>query len=60
MGRGKKWETVHKRISDCFSSSSVQVPCVIGQRVLKQWHRPGFGEKLSSLLLLWGSSGQLS
>lgn len=39
---------------------SIQVPCVIGQRTQWQWHRPGFGEKRSPLLILLGSSGKIS
>ncbi|TMS13390.1 hypothetical protein E3U43_018465, partial [Larimichthys crocea] len=42
------------------SFSVKTVPCVIGQRTQWQWHRPGFGEKLSPLLILWGSSGKHS
>ncbi|KAG7242526.1 hypothetical protein INR49_020239 [Caranx melampygus] len=41
-------------------SHSLRVPCVIGRRSPWQWHRPGFGEKLSPLLVLWGSFGKLS
>lgn len=51
---------IHERINDCFPSPSVQVPCVIGQLAPWLWHRPGFGEKLSSPFALWGSSGKLS
>ncbi|CAB1426746.1 unnamed protein product [Pleuronectes platessa] len=42
------------------SPSVKTVPCVIGQRAPWQWHRPGFGEKISPPLVLWGSSGKLS
>lgn len=40
---------------------SVQVPCAIGRLGAPwQWHRPGFGQKLSLPLALRGSSGQIS
>ncbi|KAF1393088.1 hypothetical protein PFLUV_G00034830 [Perca fluviatilis] len=42
------------------SLSVKTVPCVIGQHAPWQWHRPGFGEKLSPLVVLWVPSGKLS
>lgn len=67
-GRREERGMIHRRISDCFPSSpvllplrSVQVPCAIGRLgALWQWHRPGFGQKLSPPLTLRGSSGQIS